>query len=129
MLTLTRWAALLLAYFFLALAIIGIVLPGVPSVPFLLLTALFAAKGSERLHRWLYTHPLLGKMLIDWEQQRAVSRTTKITAVILLTISWVIMYVCIDNPWLIAALAGLFIAITTFLLKCREPSRFSTRSD
>jgi uncharacterized membrane protein YbaN (DUF454 family) len=50
---------LILAYFFLALAIAGIFLPGLPTVPFLLLTAWFAARGSERLHRWLYAHPHL----------------------------------------------------------------------
>jgi uncharacterized membrane protein YbaN (DUF454 family) len=65
---LTRLASLILAYLFLVLAIIGIVLPGIPTVPFLLLTAWFAARGSERLHSWLYTHPHLGKLLIDWER-------------------------------------------------------------
>ena len=129
MLTLTRWAALILAYFFLALAIIGLVLPGLPTVPFLLLTAWFAAKGSERLHRWLYAHPHLGKLLIDWEQQRAISRASKITAVILLTVSWVVMYVRLDSPWLMAALTVLFIAVTAFLLSRPEPRRHSTRFD
>ncbi len=127
--TLTRWAALILAYFFLALAIIGLVLPGLPTVPFLLLTAWFAAKGSERLHRWLYAHPQLGKLLIDWEQQRAISRTSKITAVVLLTVSWVIMYVRTDNLWLMTALAVLFIAVAAFLLSRPEPRRQSTRFD
>ncbi len=118
---LTRVASLILAYLFLALAIIGVVLPGIPTVPFLLLTAWFAAKGSERLHRWLYTHPHLGKLLIDWEQQGAVSRTSKITAIIMLAASWVIMYLRIDNPWLMAGLSGLFIAIIAFLLTRPAP--------
>jgi uncharacterized membrane protein YbaN (DUF454 family) len=129
MFSLTRWAALILAYFFLVLAIIGVVLPGLPTVPFLLLTAWFAAKGSERLHRWLYAHPHLGKLLVDWEQQRSISRTSKIAAVILLTVSWVIMYVRIDNPWLMAAMAVLFVAVTAFLLSRPEPRGDSARSD
>ena len=120
---LTRLAALILAYLFLALAIIGVVLPGLPTVPFLLLTAWFAAKGSERLHRWLYAHPHLGKLLIDWEQQGAVSRSSKVTAVILLTLSWAIMYFRIDNGWLLTGLAILFIAIIAFLLSRPEPHK------
>ena len=118
---LTRLTSLILAYLFLALAVIGIVLPGLPTVPFLLLTAWFAAKGSERLHRWLYAHPHLGRLLIDWEQQGAVSRSSKVAAVVLLVVSWIIMYLRVDNPWLMAGLALLFLAIITFLLTRPEP--------
>ena len=123
MLHLSRWAALVMAYFFLVLAVIGVVLPGLPTVPFLLLTAWFAAKGSERLHRWLYAHPHLGKLLIDWEQQGAVSRSSKVMAVLLLMASWVIMYLRVDNLWLMAGLGVLFIAVIAFLLSRPEPQR------
>lgn len=118
---LIRWPALVLAYVFLALAIVGVVLPGVPTVPFLLLAAWFAARGSERLHRWLYTHPRFGKLLIDWEQQGAVSRRTKWIAVGLLIVSWLIMYWRVDNGWLLAGLALLFVTIATFLVTRPEP--------
>lgn len=121
MLKLTRWVALILAYIFLAIAVIGVILPGLPTVPFLLLTAWFAAKGSERLHHWLYAHPYLGKLLIDWEHQGAVSRSSKLMAVILLTASWGIMYLRVNNLWLMAGLAALFIAIIAFLLSRPEP--------
>ncbi len=117
----TRMASLILAYLFLALAIIGVTLPGLPTVPFLLLTAWFAAKGSKCLHRWLYAHPILGKLLIDWEQQGAVSRSSKGMAITLLTASWVIMYLRVGNPWLMAGLAVLFIVIIAFLLSRPEP--------
>ena len=121
MLKLPRWTCLILAYLFLVLAVIGVVLPGLPTVPFLLLTAWFVARGSERLHRWLYEHPKLGKLLIDWEQQGAVSRASKVTAVILLMVSWVLMYMRIDNSWLMAGLVVLFLGIIVFLLTRPEP--------
>ena len=117
----TRFVALILAYFFLILALIGIILPGLPTVPFLLLTAWFSAKGSDRLHNWLYAHPKLGKLLIDWEQQGAISRTSKIIAVLLLTLSWVVMYQRIDNTWVITGMAVLFISIIAFLISRPEP--------
>ena len=121
MLKLPRWTCLILAYLFLALAVIGVVLPGLPTVPFLLLTAWFAARGSERLHSWLYAHPKFGKLLIDWEQQGAVSRTSKVMAVILLLASWMLMYLRIDNLWVMAGLAALFLSIIVFLLTRPEP--------
>ncbi|MES9823407.1 MAG: YbaN family protein [Candidatus Thiodiazotropha endolucinida] len=121
MINLTRWAALILAYLFLALAVIGVILPGLPTVPFLLLAAWFAAKGSERLHRWLYAHPHFGKLLVDWEQQGAISRSNKVTAVILLVVAWVVMYLRISSPWVMAGLTALFVSIMAFLLTRPEP--------
>ena len=116
-----RLAALILAYFFLALAIAGIFLPGLPTVPFLLLTAWFAARGSERLHRWLYAHPHLGQLLIDWEQQGAISRKGKIVAVLMLILSWSALVYRVSNIWLHAGTAILFLLIASFLISRPEP--------
>ncbi len=118
-----RLVALILAYFFLVLAIVGMFVPGLPTVPFLLLTAWFAARGSERLHSWLYAHPHLGKLRIDWEQQGAVSRTSKVIAVLMLIISWVIMYHRLDNVWGLVGIAVLFVAIATYLVSRPEPNK------
>lgn len=113
---LIRWPLLLLAYLCLLLAIIGIAVPGLPTVPFLLLAAWFAARGSAQLHRWLYAHPYFGSVLIDWEQQGAISRRSKRMAIVLLALSGGIMYWRIENHWLLAGLAVLFITVATFLL-------------
>jgi hypothetical protein len=118
-----RLVALMLAYFFLSLAIVGMFLPGLPTVPFLLLTAWFAARGSERLHRWLYAHPMTGKLLIDWEQQGAVSRTGKVIAVLMLIISWVVMYHRLNNVWVLTGIAVLFVIIATYLVSRPEPNK------
>ena len=118
-----RLVALILAYFFLALAVVGMFLPGLPTVPFLLLTAWFAARGSDRLHGWLYAHPHLGKLLIDWEQQGAVSRTSKAIAVLMLITSWVVMYHRLNNVWGLVGIAVLFVAIATYLVSRPEPNK------
>ena len=122
-----RLVALILAYFFLVLAIVGMFFPGLPTVPFLLLTAWFAARGSERLHGWLYVHPHLGKLLIDWEQQGAVSRTSKAIAVLMLITSWVVMYHRLDNVWGLAGIAVLFVAIATYLVSRPEPNKIGNK--
>ena len=118
-----RLGALVLAYFFLALAIVGVILPGLPTVPFLLLTAWFAARGSDRLHGWLYAHPHLGKLLIDWEQQGAVSRTSKVMAVLMLITSWIVMYHRLNNIWGRVGVAVLFAAIAWYLVSRPEPHK------
>lgn len=121
----TRLVALILAYFFLALAIVGIFLPGLPTVPFLLLTAWFAARGSDRLHSWLYAHPHLGKLLIDWEQQKAISRTSKVIAVLMLITSLVVMYHHLNNVWGLVGIAVLFVVVATYLVSRPEPNKDS----
>jgi len=115
--------ALIFAYLFLSLAIIGVFIPGLPTVPFLLLTAWFAAKGSKKLHRWLYAHPRLGKLLIDWEQQQAISRASKMIAVSMLIVSWIVMFYRLDNIWLLAGCAALFVIIAIFLVTRSEPKK------
>lgn len=127
---LIRWPSLLLAYLFLTLALVGVVLPGLPTVPFLLLTAWFAARGSERLHRWLYGHPHLGRLLIDWEQQGAVSRRSKMIAAVLLIVSWSFMYYRIGPGWAVVLMALLFLLVLGFLVTRPEPdSRHKDEAD
>ncbi len=59
------------------LALIGIVLPIMPTVPFLLLAAFCFARSSRRLHQWLLEHPTLGPPIRDWQQRGAISRRVK----------------------------------------------------
>ena len=116
-----RYIALFLACFFLMLALIGVVLPGIPTVPFLLLAAWFSARGSKRLHRWLYEHPHLGKLLIDWETQKAISRRSKVVSVVLLLVSWVVMYRHFENIYVWIGMTLLFLTIAAYLVSRPEP--------
>ena len=109
------------AYVFVGLAFVGVVVPGLPSFPFLLLAAWAAARGSKRLHDWLYDHPRFGAALIDWEEERAVSRRSKIVAVALMALSWVILLWRADSAWVPIALAALFIGVGTYVVTRPEP--------
>jgi uncharacterized membrane protein YbaN (DUF454 family) len=64
-----------LAYLSLGLAILGVILPGLPATEFLLLAAWASARGSPRLHRWLQQHPLFGSMLRDWHSGHVARRS------------------------------------------------------
>lgn len=118
-----RYLALLLACLFLILAIIGIFLPGLPTVPFLLLAAWFSARSSPRLHQWLHRHPTFGKLLTDWETNKSISRKSKIIAVLMLMLSYALMLVRVDNTWILIGVALLFLAVAAFLISRREPDR------
>ena len=64
------------------LAIIGIILPLLPTVPFLLLAAFFFARSSERLHSWMLNHPKLGPPIYEWQERGAINRGAKRLATI-----------------------------------------------
>ncbi|SMP06088.1 YbaN family protein [Shimia sagamensis] len=60
-----------------ALALIGVVLPLLPTVPFLLLAAFCFARSSERLHSWLLSHKTFGPMIEDWNSNGAIRLPAK----------------------------------------------------
>ncbi|WP_374430333.1 YbaN family protein [Tabrizicola sp.] len=62
---------------FLGLGLLGVVLPVLPTTPFLLLAAGCFARSSPRLHGWLLAHPLFGPPIRDWEENGAISRKAK----------------------------------------------------
>ena len=69
------WASLGLLC--LLLGMVGIVLPLLPTVPFLLLAAFLFARSSERLHNWLLSHPRLGPPIEDWQARGAINPAAK----------------------------------------------------
>lgn len=72
-----RWAWWLLAYVSLGLGLLGVFVPGLPTTVFVLIAAWAAARGSDRLRRWLLDHPRFGPPIRDWEEHGAVSRRGK----------------------------------------------------
>lgn len=72
----------------LILGIVGILLPLLPTTPFLLLSAFCFARSSEKLHDWLMRHPSFGPAIINWRENGSISKRNKAysMAVILITI-------------------------------------------
>jgi len=64
----------------LGLAFIGVFLPVLPTVPFLLLAAFGFSKSSDRLHNWLINHKIFGPPINEWRLRGAISRRVKFYA-------------------------------------------------
>ena len=111
----------LLAYLCIGLALLGLVVPGLPTTPFVLVAAWAASRGSRRLHAWLHEHPRLGPALIDWEQQGAVSTRAKVLAITFLAGSWVVMYVRATPTGALLVAAVLFVGVGTFVATRPRP--------
>lgn len=76
-LAIKRWILVASGLLSLALGLLGIVLPGLPTTPFVLLAAACFANASPRLHRWLLNHRQLGPMVRDWEAHRSLPLPVK----------------------------------------------------
>lgn len=98
-----------------AFGVAGIVLPLVPATPFLLLAAFAFARSSPRLHRWLVTHPRLGRPIDDWRRHRAISRRTKVVALILMAASPVVSVAAGVSEWMVLAQAVALAAAAAFV--------------
>jgi uncharacterized membrane protein YbaN (DUF454 family) len=79
------WRAL--ALISLALGIIGIPLPVLPTVPFILLSAWSAGKGWPALERYLLAHQRLGPPILAWRRYGVVTRRAKYLASVMMLLS------------------------------------------
>ena len=94
--------------------LVGVLLPLLPTTPFLLLAAWCFSRGSPRFERWLLEHPRLGPPVRDWRRHRAVPLAAKQMATVMMTISslWVGFMLPLAWCWVPAALctvAGIFL--------------------
>lgn len=70
---------------FVAIGVIGIFLPGLPTTTFLLIASFFYVRSSPKLYNWLINHKVLGKFISDYQKHKAISLKHKILSV---TMMW-----------------------------------------
>jgi uncharacterized membrane protein YbaN (DUF454 family) len=116
-----RWAWWLLAYLSLGLGIIGIVVPGLPTVPFVLLSAFAAARGSRRLHRQLLAHAQFGPMIRDWQAHGAVSHRAKVLAITMMTSCAAVLFLTAPSPCMAATGTAIMAIVGAWLWLRPEP--------
>jgi uncharacterized membrane protein YbaN (DUF454 family) len=68
------------------LAYLGVILPGLPATPWVLLASYCFARSSPRLERWLKRSPVFGRLLHDWHEHRGIRRPVKVLAVCLIVV-------------------------------------------
>ena len=97
-----RWVWMLGGFLSLVLGVLGIVLPLLPTTPFVLLAAFCFSCGSERCDQWLLSHPRFGPLVRDWRAHRALSLRAKQLASAMMALSSVVSWWLLPAPlrWL-----------------------------
>lgn len=102
------------------IAYLGVLLPGLPATPWVLLASYCFSKSSPRLERWLRRSPIFGRLLRDWDEHRGIRKPVKIIAVCLVvtmvTLSIVLGGLPVWVKCVIAGLALIGICTITFLV-------------
>ncbi len=114
-----RLLLLVSGWILVGLAAIGVVLPLVPTTPFLLLAALCFYKSSSRFYSWLYANRIFGKYLLDYKEKKGVPARIKTWTLIFLWVSLFISIYLVNILWIRLALIAIGTAVTLHLLMIR----------
>ena len=117
-----RWACLAGGFVALGLGLAGIVLPVLPTTPFVLLAAACFARSSTRVHDWMLSHRLAGPLIREWQQHQAMPRKAKRAGFMLMALSFGSSILIVDSPWhrLFLALLGGVLAYFLWRVPVRE---------
>jgi len=80
---------------FLVIGAVGVVIPVLPTTPFLLLSAACYMRGSERLHSWMLNNRVFGEFIRNYREEKGIAFRNKLLTLVLLwlTIGYSVLFV------------------------------------
>lgn len=103
------------------LGLIGVLLPVMPTVPFMLLAAFCFARSSPRLDAWLSGHPVFGPHVRAWREKGAAPRRAKKLAIFGMSTGFVFSALVGLPPLALAGQAAVMITVGIWLWRRPEP--------
>ena len=104
-----------------AIGAVGLVVPLLPTTPFLLVSAFAFARSSERLSRWLREHRSFGPLIDNWHRDGSIDRKVKRTAIVFIVITPVVTWLFGVPLWVIACQVAVLSAAAIFILTRPSP--------
>lgn len=103
----------------LALGVIGMFFPILPTTPFLLLSSFCFIRSSKKLYNWLMNNRVLGKYIYDYLEHRAIKKGAKISGIMLLWASLILsIYIIQNSPIrLLLFIVGVLVSMHILSLK------------
>lgn len=109
---------------FVGLAGLGVLLPVLPTTPFLLVAAACFIRSSDRLYQWLINHRLFGSYIRNYMRHKAISfRAKSITLILLWTTISLSAFCAVSTLWLriLLFIIALLVTIRILLYKTLTP--------
>jgi len=95
---------------------IGVVLPLLPTTPFLLVAAFAFARSSVRLTRWLHAHPKFGPLIENWQKYGSIDRKSKQMSMVVIVATPIITWFFGTPWWALASQVAVLTCSATFIL-------------
>lgn len=116
-----------LGIMFLVIGITGIIIPLLPTTPFLLLATACFAKSSPTLHDRLINNRIFGKYIRNYQENKGIPLRAKITSLFFLWLSiGFTLYFILENNYVQTVVIAILIGITVHILRMKtlkEPAK------
>ena len=116
----SRYFLILFGWLSITLGVIGIVVPLLPTTPFILLAGGCFAKSSPRFHMWLLNHAFFGPLILNYQSKQGLPRHVKVRAIIFIWLTLSISIYFLSITWLRVCIFLLGLLLTTLLWRTPE---------
>ena len=106
-----RWVYLIVGWLAIVLGALGVVLPLLPTTPFLLLACFCFARSSPRWHEWLMYRSPFAALLQQWHARRSIPRKAKQRATLFIIVSFTVSISLVTYWWLKVALLVMMLVL------------------
>ena len=103
----------------LVLGAIGIVIPGLPTTPFVIFAAICFSAGNNKLASWLERNRIFGPYIENYRTKQGISLFQKVISVIFVWVGLSISMFVLWNRWAVIGLCAVGIAVTIHILKIK----------
>lgn len=112
-----RYVLLAIGWLSVALGVIGIFLPVLPTTPFLLLAAACFMRSSKRFYLWLVNHRQLGPWIIDYLEGQGIPLKGKVYAIGLMWLSISLSCYLVPLFWARAFMLTSAVVVSVYILR------------
>ena len=102
---------------FVVLAVLGAVLPLLPTTPFLLVAAACFAKSSPYFYNKLLDSKMFGQLIRDWQESRSISQKSKVISLLSMVLAGAWSCYMLNNIWLKMLVICLMIGPAIFVYR------------
>ena len=118
-----RYALLAIGWLSVALGVIGIFLPVLPTTPFLLLAAACFIRSSKRFYLWLVNHRKLGPWIVDYLEGQGIPLKGKVYAISLMWLSIGLSWYLVPLFWARAFMLTSAVLVSLYILRQKTLSK------